>query len=174
MTVGGGWRRTKADPFRQDRKLRSLRFGMTRVGGCGGGAERSLRWRRRAAFGTQAKQARPYKRTRRADFIARSACDGAAVLSTGSAEEKRDFSLRRPTTLQEQSGKKKRRPAPFEMTVGWVASDKSISLATLEMTAAVVFGATQLRGCGLMAMAAFAAKESEGEERFLATLEMTG
>ena len=29
----------------------------------------------------------------------------------------RDFSLRRPTTLQEQSGKKKRRPAPFEMTV---------------------------------------------------------
>jgi len=31
-------------------------------------------------------------------------------------EEKRDFSLRGPTTLQEQSGKKKRRPAPFEMT----------------------------------------------------------
>jgi hypothetical protein len=31
--------------------------------------------------------------------------------------EKRDFSLRRPTTLQEQSGRKKRRPAPFEMTV---------------------------------------------------------
>ena len=29
----------------------------------------------------------------------------------------REFSLRRPTTLQEQSGKKKRRPAPFEMTV---------------------------------------------------------
>jgi hypothetical protein len=27
------------------------------------------------------------------------------------------FSLRKPTTLQEQSGKKKRRLAPFEMTV---------------------------------------------------------
>jgi len=33
-------------------------------------------------------------------------------------EEKRDFSLRRPTVSQERSGKKKRRPAPFEMTCG--------------------------------------------------------
>jgi len=32
-------------------------------------------------------------------------------------EEKRDFSLRGPTALQEQSGEKKHRPAPFEMTV---------------------------------------------------------
>jgi hypothetical protein len=32
---------------------------------------------------------------------------------------KRDFSLRKPTTSQERSGKKKRRLAPFEMTVWW-------------------------------------------------------
>src|SRR5271154_1552459 len=31
---------------------------------------------------------------------------------------KRDFSLRRPTASQERGGKKERRPAPFEMTVG--------------------------------------------------------
>jgi hypothetical protein len=35
------------------------------------------------------------------------------------SKEKRDFSLRRPTRLQEQTWKKRRRPAPFEMTV-WV------------------------------------------------------
>ena len=30
------------------------------------------------------------------------------------------FSLRRPTTPQERSGMKKRRLAPFEMTVWWM------------------------------------------------------
>jgi len=44
----------------------------------------------------------------------------------------RDFSLRRPTTLQEQSGMKKRRPAPFEMTVwgcgGWLGEVESQKL----------------------------------------------
>ena len=34
-------------------------------------------------------------------------------------EAKRDSSLRRPTASQERSGKKKRRPAPFGMTVWW-------------------------------------------------------
>jgi len=34
-----------------------------------------------------------------------------------SIEEKRDFSLRKPTTSQERGGKKRRRLAPFEMTV---------------------------------------------------------
>jgi hypothetical protein len=33
-------------------------------------------------------------------------------------EAKRDSSLRRPTASRERSGKKKRRPAPFGMTVG--------------------------------------------------------
>jgi hypothetical protein len=33
-------------------------------------------------------------------------------------EEKRDFSLRKPTNSQERVGKKKRRLAPFEMTGG--------------------------------------------------------
>lgn len=40
------------------------------------------------------------------DFIAQKACNGAEV------------SLRRPTIPQERDGEKRRRPAPFEMTVG--------------------------------------------------------
>jgi hypothetical protein len=39
-----------------------------------------------------------------------------AKVSEALAKRKRDFSLGKPTALQEQSGKKKRRLAPFEMT----------------------------------------------------------
>ncbi len=38
---------------------------------------------------------------------------------------KRDFSLRRPTTSQERSGKKRRRPAALEMTVWHKGSSES-------------------------------------------------
>jgi hypothetical protein len=69
----------------------------------------------------------------------KNACDGTAVLAAQAAEEKRDFSLRRPTTLQEQSGKKKRRPAAFEMTVGRRASDKA--------GPSLRFGMTRVGGC---------------------------
>jgi len=37
----------------------------------------------------------------------------------GKEKTRRDFSLRRPTRLQEQTWKQRRRPAPFERTVGW-------------------------------------------------------
>src|SRR5260370_16052498 len=37
-------------------------------------------------------------------------------MSLHNLERKRDFSLRRPTHSQERMRKKKRRPAPFEMT----------------------------------------------------------
>jgi len=40
-------------------------------------------------------------------------------LEIGKAKEKRDFSLRKPTNSQERVGKKKSRPAPFEMTAWW-------------------------------------------------------
>ncbi|SRR5260370_6423786 len=43
------------------------------------------------------------------------------------SEEKRDFSLRRPTASQERSGKKKRRPAPFEMTGGGDGAGRRIA-----------------------------------------------
>ncbi len=39
--------------------------------------------------------------------------------TAATVEEKRDFSLRKPTASQERSGKKKHRLAPFEMTAGW-------------------------------------------------------
>jgi hypothetical protein len=57
-------------------------------------------------------------------------CDNVCAVYRGQAQEREgeisspeacdgaEFSLRRPTTLQEQSGKKKRRLAAFEMTVG--------------------------------------------------------
>ena len=51
---------------------------------------------------------------------------------TSARKRRRDFSLRRPTTLQEQSGKKKRRPAAFEMTVGGWAEKRRP--APFEMT----------------------------------------
>jgi hypothetical protein len=38
------------------------------------------------------------------------------ALQRETGEEQRDFSLRRPTTLQEQSGKKRPRSAALEMT----------------------------------------------------------
>jgi hypothetical protein len=41
-------------------------------------------------------------------------------------EEKRDFSLRRPTLSQERKGKKRRRPAPFEMTGEGGESDREL------------------------------------------------
>src|SRR5260370_35871215 len=39
--------------------------------------------------------------------------DGNRDMGRKKSEEKREFSLRRPTDPREQSGKKKRRPAPF-------------------------------------------------------------
>jgi hypothetical protein len=57
------------------------------------------------------------------DFLVRHTRQGGyffGLLFSGlphTLKAKRDFSLRGPTILQEQNGKKKRRPAPFEMTV---------------------------------------------------------
>jgi len=41
------------------------------------------------------------------------------------ARDGEEVSLRKPTLLQERKGKKKRRLAPFEMTVGGGIDDKS-------------------------------------------------
>jgi hypothetical protein len=43
-------------------------------------------------------------------------------------QEKRDFSLRKPTDSQERIGKKKGRLAPFEMTVWGVGEGRKVGL----------------------------------------------
>src|SRR5712692_8765348 len=48
--------------------------------------------------------------------------DGGLKPAATAPEAKRDFSLRKPTAPQERGGKKKRRPAPFEMTGGGVGA----------------------------------------------------
>jgi len=48
---------------------------------------------------------------------------GAGRQSGDWRSRERDFSLRRPTRSQERTRKKKRRPAPFEMTVVGCANE---------------------------------------------------